>query len=66
MTKKNGLTGKQGNNTKPKSEKKSSRLNIWCHPNDKEEWKEAAELAGETLSAWVNDTLNAKAKEIKP
>lgn len=58
MTKKHGLTGKKGNNTKPESEKKSSRLNIWCHPNDKEEWKEAAELAGETLSAWVNNTLN--------
>ena len=66
MTKKHGLTGKKGNNTKPEYEKRSSRLNIWCHPGDKEAWKEAAELNGETLSTWVNDTLNAKARGIKP
>lgn len=65
MTKKHGLTGRKGNNTKPESKKKSSRLNIWCHPDDKEAWRESAELAGETLSTWVNETLNDKARRIK-
>ncbi len=66
MTKKHGLTGRKGNNTKPESEKKSSRLNIWCNPDDKEAWKEAAALDGKTLSTYVNETLNKTAKEVKP
>lgn len=64
MTKKHGLSGRKSNNTKPEDAKKSSRLNIWCHPDDKEAWKESAELEGVKLSTWVNDALNDKARKL--
>lgn len=42
---------------------RSGRIGIRVRPADKQIWKETAEEAGLSLSAWIEKTLNNEANE---
>ena len=56
MKKPHGMAGQKN---AAKEITKSVRLQFRCTPKEKDAWEKAANGQGQSLAAWVSDTLNA-------